>query len=189
MARGAPAVTKLAFVDTETTGLNFDVHEVWEVGLVVRGSDVRGEDGEYRWFLNTHRLHLADPFALNVGGFHERYKAALITPAYDFGPAFCKLTASAVWVGCNPMFDIRMLEPLTRDYVPSWHYRPICAESLAVGHLMAEAWEHGGGRVPVPWSNHKDIAPRLGVELTDEHTALGDARYAAALYDAVMMTR
>lgn len=86
---------KLAFVDTETTGLDPDRHEIWEVALIVReevepepreiierdGPEIVGRtlesqprrmiDTEYVWQLPVD-LARADLIALNIGRFHER---------------------------------------------------------------------------------------------------------------------
>lgn len=90
----------LCFIDTETTGLDADRHEVWEVAVVLRGRPpdpltrellehlskpadpgsaasivpvVAGapEDEMYVWQLPVD-LGRADPAALDIGYFHER---------------------------------------------------------------------------------------------------------------------
>jgi hypothetical protein len=63
----------LAFIDTETTGLDPDRHEIWEIALIV-------DDQEYQWFLPVD-LGKADPIALNIGRFHERYRSTTIVPS------------------------------------------------------------------------------------------------------------
>ncbi len=83
-------MTRLAFVDTETTGLDPDLHEIWEVGLII-------DDKEYHWFLPVD-LGSADAFALNIGHFHERYEASPLgssfkvaaTPLEKFAPEFAR---------------------------------------------------------------------------------------------------
>ena len=46
----------LVFLDIETTGLDPEVHEVWEVGAIVRIPTAEGPgsyiEKEYHWFLN-----------------------------------------------------------------------------------------------------------------------------------------
>lgn len=79
----------LCFIDTETTGLDPDRHEIWEVACIIR-TYVEGEDLEkvqesagdlgvvaafgesrYVWQLPVD-LGRADTIALNIGHFHER---------------------------------------------------------------------------------------------------------------------
>lgn len=77
-------MSKLAFIDTETTGLDPDRHEIWEVALIVREVGLPGDvktatgpdgeqysDTEYVWQLPVH-LATADLIALNIGRYHER---------------------------------------------------------------------------------------------------------------------
>lgn len=78
-------MTRLVFLDTETTGLDPDRHEIWEVGCVVReepteqersaaaraGKTIDVDRREYVWQLPVD-LSKADPIALNVGQFFTR---------------------------------------------------------------------------------------------------------------------
>lgn len=84
-------MTTLCFIDTETTGLNPEQHEVWEVACIIRtyieGDDLEqvraagGDLGEsvaaaygensYVWQLPVD-LSRADTIALNINRFHKR---------------------------------------------------------------------------------------------------------------------
>ena len=84
-----------------------------------------------------------------------------------------------------PNFDAEVLAARMRwhDLAPSWHYHLIDVENLAVGFLAAR-----GVQVPLPW-NSEDLSRLVGVEPAsdeDRHTALGDARWARDIFDAVM---
>lgn len=66
---------KLAFTDTETTGLDDRRHDIWEVALITV-TDSEPDDGtqkveEFVWQLPVN-LTEADPIALNIGRFHDR---------------------------------------------------------------------------------------------------------------------
>jgi hypothetical protein len=90
------------------------------------------------------------------------------------------------------------LDRLLRSHglIPAWHYHLIDVEALAVGYLYGrdrekEAqddlgdWQAMG--VPLPWDSD-DLSRACGVEPPGEHerhTALGDARWAMRLYDAI----
>jgi DNA polymerase III epsilon subunit-like protein len=206
-------MTKLAFVDTETTGLDPDLHEIWEAAVIVREED--GQEHEHKWFLPVD-LGRADPFALKIGGFHERYgrwPARTITedggvrgiPAKEFQvshlPRFCaqfaKWTRGAHLVGAVISFDEERLRRLLKANraCPEWHYHLIDVEGLAVGYLNGKAaWDggqwkswHKSDELRPPWDS-KELSRALGVDPDqfEEHTALGDARWAKAMYDAVM---
>jgi hypothetical protein len=70
---------------------------------------------------------------------------------------------------------------------PSWHYHLIDVEALAVGYLMRERIRAGFDGSMLPWKSD-ELSAELGITVTDEerHTALGDARWARAIYDQVM---
>ena len=55
----------LAFIDTETTGLDPDRHSIWEVGLITPDGD------EHLWQFPVEEMS-ADPFALEIGRYWER---------------------------------------------------------------------------------------------------------------------
>ena len=58
-------MTPLAFVDTETTHLDAEVGEAWEVAVILREQD-RRTDTEYVWQVRPD-LTTADPESLRIG--------------------------------------------------------------------------------------------------------------------------
>lgn len=174
-------MTALTFVDTETTSLRPD-RRAWEVAIVC--CDEHGEI-EYSWFVRLDDLDLgnADPKSLEVGGFYTRHPditgsgsiAAL--PERDVLTEAEDLTRGTHLVGAVPSFDAETLATRMRanGICPSWHHRLRCVESLAAGYLRRR--DIGGLR---------DAAEALGVETWAAHTALGDARTARAVWEAVM---
>jgi len=66
----------IAIVDCETTGLDPDRHEVWEVAVIIAGvEDEEGKapaDCEYLWQLPVQNLDDAEPAALSLSRFYER---------------------------------------------------------------------------------------------------------------------
>lgn len=179
-------MTKLAFVDTETTGLNPERHEIWEVALVLREDHAPETDArtstttEHVWQLDVD-LGRADLIALNVGHFQERRasrEALTYTP--HFLEDFIDLTWGAHLVGAVPSFDAERLERLARrhGFCPGWHYHLVDVEAVAAGAL---------GFRP-PWKS-EELSGSLGVAVPsgeDRHTALGDARWARDLYDTAI---
>jgi hypothetical protein len=71
---------RLVFLDLETTGLDSDRHDVWEIGCIERrqltGPDgmLHEEDIEHRWLVPPD-LTTADPGGLRRGRFYERTPA------------------------------------------------------------------------------------------------------------------
>lgn len=197
-------VARVCFVDCETTGLDADRHEVYEIGLIVRQPS-GGPDHEYRWWLRVD-LDRADPTALRIGRYFERHPdqwslrltrqwwpdsdtGVLVETGSSLSPqpvsiedaaeSLMRLTAGAHLVGAVPSFDDGFLSKLLRanNCCPGWHYHLVDVEALIAGKLG----------IPPPWDSN-ELSRKVGVDPDqfDRHTALGDARWAKAIYDAIM---
>jgi hypothetical protein len=107
-----------------------------------------------------------------------------------------------VMVGSNPGFDDRFLRDLLHAHgrKATWHYRPVCVATLAAGYLYGRATEQAERdndpdrlrKVDLllgwPWKSY-NASEAIGVPRPDTdaaHTALGDARWAAAAWDQVL---
>src|SRR6266540_869652 len=134
----------LVSLDLETTGLDERCHEAWEIAYVTEGGD------EFCYQFPLRRPHLADPKALEIGGFNERYwsGAFIAGKAYDSiqeGPVTPRVAAAviqkalrgATLMGCAVQFDMRFLAELLRSYgrEPEWHHRVLDLGSFAAGCL------------------------------------------------------
>jgi DNA polymerase III epsilon subunit-like protein len=197
----------VVFLDTETTGLDPERHEVWEIGCIVQDHRDKSMDGEWLWQLQPN-LALADPTGLRIGRYYEREQLWRATPAkavtlaspwwredlrskpYPSEKASPGQVAhtlaialdGAHMVGAVPSFDAAFLAPFLRRHgeAPTWHYHLVDVEAMAAGHAQAEP----------PW-NSDDLSRWVGVDPVrfDRHTALGDARWAKAIYEAVLTTK
>jgi DNA polymerase III epsilon subunit-like protein len=183
---------RIVFLDTETTSLDIETGEVWEVGCIVRDTDRSWDEAEYekemRWFLPLFNFKNADPFALDIGKFWERYvwpDPQQYTKDYmgEWARMFMQMTKGAYIVGAIPSFDIERLNNLCMryDYRLFNHYHLVDVEALAAGKL---------GLAP-PWKSD-DVFQALGIDTNSDeythgkHTALGDARVVRDVYDSVM---
>jgi DNA polymerase III epsilon subunit-like protein len=193
-------MTRLCFIDTETTSLRPD-RRAWEVGLIVR--DPGKPDAEHHWFVDVRDLDLgnADVMSLKIGRFYERHPQVasehLSSPAVrredDALRTIERLTRGAHLVGAVPNFDADVLGTRMRanGICPSWHYHLIDVEALAVGCLTTELrlgnTEIKPGVLELPWKSD-DLSAMLGIRVSgeDRHTALGDAKWAMRIYDTVM---
>ena len=196
-------MTKLCFIDTETTSLRPD-RRAWEIGIIARSAD-GCLDAERRWFVNSKDLDLgnADITSLKIGGFYDRHPDSGGIGGNTSTESSAlreveRLTRGAHLVGAVPNFDADVLGARMRanDICPSWHYHLIDVEALAVGYLSKAAQlliEREPGTAPElrrvitpPWKSD-DLSLALGIKVSDDerHTALGDARFARAIYDAV----
>lgn len=185
----------VAFVDTETTHLDAGIGDAWEVAVILREfDDEESTDTEYVWQF-TPDLTVADPESLRIGRFYERFQVpptreAAYTECVPMLPmlrkaavrAVVNVLSGALLVGSNPGFDDRFLRKLLGPGSAQWHYRPYDIVQLAAAKVGVEK------AGPLPWSSY-DLSRAVGVEPPAKgvaHTALGDARWARDVFDAVM---
>jgi hypothetical protein len=182
---------KICFLDCETTSLRPD-RRAWEIGIIVR--EPGKPDREESWFVAAEDLDLgnADLMSLRIGRFHERH------PQYTGGAtsatsrehavlrAVEARTRGAHLVGAVPHFDAEVLGNRMRanGICPSWHYHLQDFETLIAGYLRGK----GEPMPDLPWRSD-DLSRLINVEPpgeSDRHTALGDARWAVRVWDAVV---
>lgn len=182
-------MSEVCFVDTETTGLDPDLHEIWEVGLILPSGE------EIEWQLPVN-LGNADPMALKINRFHERrWDAERLTQVGLFAESFAELTRGLHLVGSVISFDEERLRRLLRanHQCHMWHYHLIDVEALAVGYLARKVHENEAAgytdsiKPTLPWKSD-DLSQAVGVEPDNDnrHTALADARWAKAVYEAIL---
>ena len=163
--------TTLCFIDTETTGLDPRVHKPWEVCTWIDGEQAP----ETRAL--PHTLELADPQALNIGGYWDRAGAARVVA--DRG-SFTRRLRGVTLVGSNPAFDAAMLTPFIGMAV--WHHRLI---NVAEGGMWVFGWDRPRGLA--------DVAAECrsrGYDIPEpDHTAEGDVRATRAVYEALRAIR
>lgn len=165
---------KLVFVDTETTGLDPDRHHIWELAIIVRG-----DDGDTEHVLQLPAdLSTADPAALRIGRFYDRHQWPETGEGVREAAAMAaRMLDGATLIGAVPSFDAAFVDRWlrTNGQCPTWHHRLRCVETLTAAHLHRP--DLGG---------LAECCEALGIVNAAEHTALGDARAARDIWDAVM---
>lgn len=182
-------------LDIETTGLDPERHEAWEVGLVALDGNA-----EYRFEFSVQDLDAAEAGALQVNNYYTRNEIPSgvdrcvaegpgvptavwteqdgvqtlgISPS-DACYLIARLTAGQQFIGFNVgSFDVPFLAALLRrhGYAPAWKHR-----HLELGSFAAAALKYDRPLASV------EVA-RLLVHGPDEaHTALGDARWNVTVY-------
>lgn len=182
---------KRLFLDLETTGLDPRYHHIWEFAAILR--DEYGCSDEEHVFQIRTPLIAADPVALEKCRFEERFRVPdgiSAVKVMDDGGLWRlelhealhdmqDLLRDAHIIGANPAFDDAFLKSLMHmfDRRIVWNYRLVCVENLVAGAL----------RKPLPVSL-RESAEAMGIKVDPDacHTALGDARVARDVYDAVM---
>lgn len=115
----------LVYVDTETTGLDPALHEVWEIAYAV-------DDGPVISGVVPHSLRNANPVSLSMNGYYAR---APLGGAHTYGVDEGCRTAlqGATLIAANPAFDAAFLR--ARWGVSPWYYRLFDIEAYAMGAL------------------------------------------------------
>lgn len=175
----------VVFVDTETTGVDPDRHNVWEIALV-------GDFGSRLYVRSSDMVDLeyADPTALRINGFYDRI---VIPGAGDriklpndrtMALEIARLTAGKHLAGIVPGFDATFIAKflLGSGIAPAWHYQTIDVEVMAAGVLGLEP-PYDTEQV-VRLLNHPALTALAG---EGKHTAMGDARFAAGMYNAALL--
>lgn len=174
----------LAFIDTETTGLDFDRHEIIEIGCVIAAQTWTGNKltltkvDEFELKIKPEHIERADQQALRVNGYND----ADWLFAYSLPEAmkiFSDKTKDCIFVSHNLSFDAAFVDKAFRaSNVPNaMHYPRIDTISLAFAKL----------------SNNEDmkyslyaLSEHFGVKNPKAHTALSDARTLYEIYGKLM---
>ena len=162
----------LAFLDTETTGLDEEKNDIIEIAIVRR--DSHGVEHVLHAKVKMERPENAHPRALDVNGYSQEAWANAEDPQ-----TFWKRLVDERWLsdcilaGQNIQFDARFLNATFKRHGiknrVDYHMYDTC--SLALEHLK-------------PWVRSVSLVPlcvALGLEVNNAHTALGDVRMTMAV--------
>lgn len=182
----------VVFVDTETTGRH-RARRPWEIAIIRR--DHTGER-QTTVFVDVADLDLAnaEPEALDISGFHHRHpqRGAILGVDEQLCEAATAAAIVAQWTskarvyGVVPSFDTECLSALLHRHglTPTWHFQPWDISVFANGFLA-------GRGLPAQYSS-ETTSRACGVEPPadlERHTAMGDARWVARWYDAIVPSR
>ncbi|WP_439030256.1 hypothetical protein [Gordonia terrae] len=178
----------VAFVDTETTGLDRGA-EVWEFAAIIR----RGDGSESTVHIHIdHDFEYAATLDERFRADHDaRFGAASDMHVYSRAGAASIIHAALAGthiVGVNPAFDARVLDRLLdlAGLQPSWHYHLIDLAAMSLGVILRD-----GEGVELPWRSDDlaaEVMPMVdpdGEPLYARHTAMGDVLWARDWFDAL----
>lgn len=174
----------LAFVDTETTGLDVERHEIIQIGCVLVGQDQATEEGyttidEFEFKIKPERIEDADKTALRINGYNE----ADWVFAYTLKEAmqlFADKTKNAIIVGHNLPFDFAFLMKAfsTTGVQNKMHYHKL--DTISIAYAKAKK------RDDINRFSLRSLCEVFKIENKQAHTALADARATFELYKKLM---
>ena len=160
-------------LDTETTGLDTDRDRIVQIGAVaLKGCAVLAGESFDRTVDPDMPI---PPSSTAVHGISDEDVRTAET-ASEALPALADWIGARIAIGYAIGFDLAMLRAEhARCGIPWRPHRSLCIRQLA---------SVAGFRLPAP--SLDAIAGRLGIEIEGRHSALGDARAAAAVYAALV---
>lgn len=180
----------LIFLDTETTGLNPERHEIIDIALVFDRSvaerigiihllQVDGEEAYFKSKVKPLHIHLAEPEALRVNKYTEEgWKNA---PTFEaIAPVLLTLLKEGLYAGHNVTFDLDFLKQAFKriGLEPYLGYHKIDTVAFAYAFLVPK------GLKKLSLDEIRKFIPLESQGTT--HEALTDARDAKRLYQHCM---
>lgn len=174
----------LAFIDTETTGLSLDKHEIIEIGCVLvsqNGAPGTGfkKNEEFEIKIKPENIAAADPVALKINGYNETdwADAVSLNSALEI---LSQKTENAIMVGHNVSFDYSFLEKAFEKtgIKNTMHYHKLDTISVAFAKLYDIK--------DIDRFSLKSLCEYFGVVNEKAHTALADARATFEIFVKLM---
>ena len=191
----------LVFFDTETTGLDSNIHEIIELGFVMERHEgcwwpsekvIRKLEGlailaephshfqhdesglEFQARIKPQNIADAEPIALEINGYTEDGWGFQPHLNATFASVLVSLLRNAIFIGHNVSFDHDMLTRACQrvGVAPKFGYHKIDTVTLAYEHLI-------GTTDSLSLIN---ICPIVGVTNEGAHTALADAYRCREVY-------
>lgn len=175
----------LLFVDTETTGLDPNRHELLEVAAIRTSPDGKTIKGTFEAKLRPQHIDTAEKAALEVNKYSaEEWTEEKCKPPGEIVDALQKLAVvggGTVLVGQNVAFDESFIKPLFDRFnmkVP-WGYHRIDTVTLAWPLYQNEQSTLDGLSL-------KKLVTFLGITTDPTHRAMADAMACREVYLRIM---
>ena len=153
----------LLFLDTETTGLDPEVHEIIEFAGILTSPDGKTVLHRYEARLAPQHIETATPIALQVNGYTpEGWSPEKCVPRAEFLEKVQALSFNTTVVAHNAPFDIGFLKKL---YAPNWDHHVVDTCVLA-WPLLYKGVVHS--------VSLKNMAALFGLKQPSPHRAMTD---------------
>jgi DNA polymerase III subunit epsilon len=176
----------LAFIDTETTGLNPEKHEVIEIGVVLVRQTMREGRGpslelieEIEMKIKPQRLEDAEDEALRINGYNDAdwIFAPELKPAMEM---LAKKLEGAVMVAHNICFDAPFLEKCFERAGVDNTMKRYKLDTISIAFAR---FYNRPGDIKYSLGYLCDL---FGIKNENAHTALADARALYQVYKKMM---
>jgi oligoribonuclease (3'-5' exoribonuclease) len=160
----------LIFLDTETTGLDDDKHDIWEIAWVINYGPVEER-------ILVHSLKTADQVALDTNGYLRYFPNGARSEGPLVDLEVRRVLSGNTLVCANPTFD-RMFMKKRWGSEP-YHYRSVDLESMA---MLFFGWERPKGLKDI-----SDAVRELGYAIQEpNHRAFRDVVVLRECYYALL---
>lgn len=173
----------LTVLDTETTGLDSDIHEIIEIAAITYLLDKEGNRYVLKKFeskINPQQLHTASEKALEVNGFTlEKWKGA--PNASEVMPDIKEIIEqSDILIGQNLIFDLNFVnEVCHRNNIDPPSFPPYIDTKSIADRLVAANWIQRSGMDYLV--EHYDVKVEGRA-----HTALVDCERTMLVFDELL---
>lgn len=192
------SLPKIAIVDTETTGLNRQIHQIFEIAVTV--GDPNADGSGYEWTERVFHLDVkrgaADPGAFRVNNFYDRLNAAESEDTDFFWKIPCKgfyggrtwsdpgyvarevagLLAGRTVIGAVPDFDAYRLEDWLKAHgeCGAWDYHLVDVETLVSGYVRGILAAYAAG---LPEATVRQLIPAAEYLCLDDIVAVASPKW------------
>ena len=173
----------LTVLDTETTGLDPDIHEIIQIATISYVVSAEGErfiTKKYEKKINPIRLHTASEKALEINGFtHEEWRGS--PDAADVMPEVKEIIENSdILVGQNLIFDLNFINEIChRNNIEPPNFPPYIDTKSIADRLVNAHWLQRSGM--------DYLVEHYGVNVEGRaHTALVDCERTMLVFDELM---
>lgn len=168
----------LAFIDTETTGIDINKHEIIEIGCVLTTNKLEIIE-EFEIKIKPEHIENADPVSFKINHYNEKdwEDACTLKEAMNI---FSEKVKDCIMVGQNVAFDSGFLENAfsKTDILNKMHYHKLDTISITWAKLHEDS--------DIDHFSLRELCKAFNIKNENPHNALSDAKATYELYKKLM---